>query len=241
MLNKEIIGLTLVELFLLLLFSILLCFTILNTSSDKLETLNKNLIELSKKNNLLTNVVNEKNEVIDKQKKEIVDLKERLVYLQENPPLIIWDESKGIHFDTGSADISKFENILIEKISSIDDKLYELKSNKYIANTIEIIGHTDAAIISKKGNLDTELETMLLQDGDMKNLICGSNADLGLMRALAIALFIKNRIKDKDIIFKVYSAAQLILPNGKLITTIDRKPDANRRRIEIRFTKSKIE
>lgn len=39
----------------------------------------------------------------------------------------------------------------------------------------------------------------------------------------------------KELKFRAYSAAQLILPNGD--APINRNPDATRRRIEIRFTR----
>ncbi len=40
----------------------------------------------------------------------------------------------------------------------------------------------------------------------------------------------------KGLKFRSYSAAQLILPNGDF-ASVNRDPDATRRRIEIRFTR----
>ena len=62
----------------------------------------------------------------------------------------------------------------------------------------------------------------------------GSNADLGLMRALAVIQEIQKTKRLKNIKFRAYSAGQLYLFSGNL-APINRKPDETRRRIEIRF------
>jgi outer membrane protein OmpA-like peptidoglycan-associated protein len=67
-----------------------------------------------------------------------------------------------------------------------------------------------------------------------------SNADLGLMRALSVVRLLQDiQVQTgslKEIKFRVYSVAQLILPNGEF-ASINRQADASRRRIEIRFTR----
>ena len=67
----------------------------------------------------------------------------------------------------------------------------------------------------------------------VSRLSAGSNADLGLMRALAVVQKLESSGL-KNVEFRAYSAAQLYLPSGNL-ATVNRKPDETRRRIEIRF------
>ena len=199
----------------------------------------KTIDQLKEDKEAMAAALREKDRVVSRQKDLIESLRKELVRFKEDRQLIIWKESDGISFEPGSADITPFKKILNSKIKAIDNRLEDLR--KYNVNTIEIVGHTDGVAVNKKGNLDSELEKVLLGDGEVGALHCGSNADLGLTRALSIALFLRGRIERKDIIFKVYSAAQLILPNGRMIAKIDRKPDPDRRRIEIRFTNTPID
>ena len=68
------------------------------------------------------------------------------------------------------------------------------------------------------------------------------------MRALAVVkhlkqikrqgTYLQNENINPETSFRVYSAAQLTLPNGKFAEA-NRQPEEKRRRIEIRFTKIK--
>jgi len=152
----------------------------------------------------------------------------------DKPPIIILSEgdTAKFSFPTGDAKLSpEFEETLSGKI----DELVKIKK-KYGVDVIEVIGHTDGELTNRKNsNLDIELENAV-KNRDISNLRYGSNADLGLMRALAVAFFLQNQSQLNGVKFRVYSAAQLILPTGKLADTPARQQDKTRRRIELRFT-----
>lgn len=117
----------------------------------------------------------------------------------------------------------------------------ERNTQQYHINVVELIGHTDGqANGSAASNLDENLEKVAIAQNPVSNLHSGSNADLGLMRALAVVRLLRDiQTKTgqlKGLKFRAYSAAQLILPNGEF-ASIRRHPDATRRRIEIRFTR----
>lgn len=106
---------------------------------------------------------------------------------------------------------------------------------------VELIGHTDGqANGGGTSNLDVNLEKVAKARESVKNLQSGSNADLGLMRALSVVRLLQDIQTQtgrlKGLKFRAYSAAQLILPNGEF-ASINRQADASRRRMEIRFTR----
>ena len=119
----------------------------------------------------------------------------------------------------------------------------EIESNAkaYQIDVVEVIGHTDGqpngGIYS---NLDENLVKVARGQIPTQNLHAGSNADLGLMRALELVRVLRSiqqqgsRLKGLE--FRAYSAAQLISPTGEL-TTSNKQSDPKRRRIEIRFTR----
>ncbi|MEL7409409.1 MAG: hypothetical protein AAFN00_21095, partial [Cyanobacteria bacterium J06558_2] len=101
---------------------------------------------------------------------------------------------------------------------------------------IQIIGHTDGQETNTnrfESNLDKTLETAAQGKQPTADLTPGSNADLGLMRALAVVQELQN-LGLKNAKFRAYSAAQLYLSSGEP-APVDRQPDESRRRIEIRF------
>lgn len=155
------------------------------------------------------------------------------------PILLIKDEN--YRFDPGSAAItSAMLNYITNKI--VPD--IEKTTKDFNINTVEIIGHTDEQTIgSVTSNLDNNLEAAVSSEGSLTNLNAGSNADLGLMRSLAVVKELlkiqKQQGRMPGVKFRAYSAAQLILPNGEFapIPNNQRQPDATRRRIEIRFTR----
>ncbi|MEH2422373.1 MAG: flagellar motor protein [Nostoc sp.] len=154
------------------------------------------------------------------------------------PILLIKDENS--RFDPGSAVIPK------TMLDYIKNKLVpdiENTTKSYNINTVEIIGHTDEQPVSIiSSNLDFNLEAAASQGGSVSTLKAGSNADLGLMRSLAVVkelLKIQQQNKMPRVQFRAYSAAQLILPSGEFapIPQEKRQPESKRRRIEIRFTR----
>jgi flagellar motor protein MotB len=155
-------------------------------------------------------------------------------YTHDKPPIITLSEleTEEFSFPTGNAVLSsEFQAALAGKV----EKLVKIK-NQYGVDVIEVIGHTDGEITQRvRSNLDIELENTV-KSRDISNLRYGSNADLGLMRALAVAFFLQNQPELNEVNFRVYSAAQVILPSGQLASTPNRKADKARRRIELRFT-----
>ena len=72
------------------------------------------------------------------------------------------------------------------------------------------------------------------------NFQAGSNIDLGLLRALAVASFLKNQLLSRNVdipYITTYSAGSLIDIDGRFNPAINLS-DSKRRRIEIRFTRS---
>ncbi|OAD22367.1 protein containing Outer membrane protein, OmpA/MotB [Candidatus Thiomargarita nelsonii] len=139
-------------------------------------------------------------------------LAEKLIFLQklincefdkaDKPPIINLPETLGFSFNSGHARLSEeFENLLK---NDIVPKLRDIK-DKHKVNVIEVIGHTDGVIAGGYSNLDEKLENAVAK-GDISGLHYGSNADLGLMRALAVALFLRKQPELSGVTFRVYSA-----------------------------------
>ncbi|QLE58309.1 flagellar motor protein [Nostoc sp. TCL26-01] len=161
----------------------------------------------------------------------------------DTPPIIEIPDTGDYRFASGSAAISPkmVANILNKIVPEI-----ELNTKKYKINVVEIIGHTDGQpngnVVS---NLDLNLEKVNRGELPVTNLRAGSNADLGLMRALAVVNVLRDiqrkQQKLSGLSFRAYSAAQLILPkndqNRQKVSAIARQDDVTRRRIEIRFTR----
>lgn len=153
------------------------------------------------------------------------------------PPIIVIQDTGEYEFQSGSAQLPNalgtyVRNSLVPEI--------EANAAQYQIDVVEVIGHTDGQPNNGGSNLDRNLENVAAGTTPVGNLAPGSNADLGLMRALAVVQALQdiqkkeNRLKELE--FRPYSAAQLVLPAGGLAEG-DRSPDAKRRRIEIRFTR----
>lgn len=154
------------------------------------------------------------------------------------PPILVIEDEGAYRFASGSAEIPPtMDNYIRNKIVPE----IERNTKKYRINVVELIGHTDGqANGSATSNLDQDLEKVASTQESVGNLHSGSNADLGLMRALAVVRLLRDiqtqNGRLKGLKFRAYSAAQLILPNGDF-APVNRTPDATRRRIEIRFTR----
>jgi len=246
MINKNIIGITLAELFIILFFSVLIIYPY-SFDSSKIEelkrkisllesiihNLNNKILQKDKKINYLKNELKKRDEEINKLNKELSSLKKL-------PKIILYGTD--FRFSEGSADISGFVDKLKKEIlPEVNSKISELR--KYGINSIEIIGHTDGAIpFSNTSNFDYYLDKVILKQIDISQLHYGSNIDLGFMRAAAIYLFLKDNLTVKDNLhFRILSAGQTSKANGQLIDKIERKSDINRRRIEIRFSRLDID
>lgn len=158
------------------------------------------------------------------------DLKQANKRLQSASPIIIDESSGKFKFTSGSAELNpQLKNHISTKISPEINKILQERE----INFIQVIGHTDGEGISNNSNIDKSLEIVAQGLQPVSKLSAGSNADLGLMRALAVVQELQ-KTGLKNVEFRAYSAAQLYLPSGNL-ASIDRKPDETRRRIEIRF------
>ncbi len=151
--------------------------------------------------------------------------------LKSASPIIIDEKSGNFKFPSGSAELTPDLKKYIQ--TSIAPEI-EKATKKDNIDFIQVIGHTDSQGISNASNLDGKLTSAASGKGKITDLKAGSNADLGLMRAIAVVQFLQQAKKLDEVKFRAYSAAQLYLPSGKLSSQNVIADDA-RRRIEIRF------
>ncbi len=151
--------------------------------------------------------------------------------LKSASPIIIDEKSGNFKFPSGSAALTPDLKKYIE--TNIAPEI-ENATKKDNIDFIQVIGHTDSQGISNASNLDGKLTSAATGKGKITDLKAGSNADLGLMRAIAVVQFLQQTKKLDEVKFRAYSAAQLYLPSGKLASQNVIADDA-RRRIEIRF------
>lgn len=155
----------------------------------------------------------------------------------QKPPLIKLTEAQSFRFDTGSYKLSpEFKGRLNKVTANIVNDIV-----KYRIDTIEVIGHTDGQPSPGISNLDIKLLNKFENSGEIINgLQTGSNVDLGLLRALSVAAFLREKLKHKDVLMPsilAYSASSLIDLSGQY-QPADPSPQSQRRRIEIRFTRN---
>ncbi|MFM6860074.1 MAG: flagellar motor protein, partial [Dolichospermum sp.] len=100
------------------------------------------------------------------------------------PPIIVIKDEGAYRFASGSAEISQeMSNYILQKIVPE----IETRTKEYGINVVEIIGHTDGQANGQvTSNLDVNLENVVSGNIPVGNLRAGSNADLGLMRALSV-------------------------------------------------------
>ena len=163
-------------------------------------------------------------------------LEQEIERLRLAPPVVVIQDSGEFQFDSGSAQLpgGLKRYIATELVPKIERIVAERK-----IYTVEIIGHTDGQINANvPSNLDQKLEDVARGKSPINSLNPGSNADLGLMRALEVVKQLQEEQKRgrlQGVEFRAYSAAQLFLPSGEF-SPVNRNPDKNRRRIEIRFS-----
>ena len=159
--------------------------------------------------------------------------------VNQTPPIVRLEDSQDFRFNTGSYQISsQFRKKLInQEIPKIREIL-----RCYGIDTVEIIGHTDSRPNTKTSNLDSYPNIKTVETGSKnQRLIAGSNADLGLLRALSVQRLLRESIgKEFDgLAFRSYSASSLVEPvikdKGMSIDALQK----TKRRIELRFTRTK--
>lgn len=152
----------------------------------------------------------------------------------EKPPLLRLTEKECFRFGTGSYSLNpQFKAALDSRFPWIQEQI-----KKYRIDSVEVIGHTDGQPSPGSSNLDLLLPNAG-SSPNLKGYQSGSNTDLGLLRALAVSNYLKGKLAEsgiKDITVRPYSAGSLIAIDGDY-TPADTKDRADRRRIELRFTR----
>ena len=199
------------------------------SSRNKVNVLNSQIDVLNSQIDVLNSQADLLNSQVD-------DLELENQRLKSAPPVVVIQDSGEYRFASGSAALPKelknyISNDLVERIEGISRQ-----RNLYV---VEIIGHTDGQVnFNHVSNLDENLEDVANGNKDISTLVPGSNADLGLMRALEVVKQLQRsqrRGRLQGVQFRVYSAAQLQLPSGDFAPA-ERRANASRRRIEIRFS-----
>lgn len=151
--------------------------------------------------------------------------------LQSATPIVIDEKSGKFKFQSGKAELkAELKEYINQEITTQISKIIQERNIDFI----QVIGHTDGQVIEATGNLDQNLEKVAQNQLQVSNLKAGSNADLALMRALAVVQELSKQPELKNVKFRAYSAAQLYLPSGEL-APLNRQQNEERRRIEIRF------
>jgi outer membrane protein OmpA-like peptidoglycan-associated protein len=152
----------------------------------------------------------------------------------EKPPLLRLTEKESFRFGTGSYSLNpQFRAALDSRLPWIQEQI-----KKYRIDSVEVIGHTDGQPSPGSSNLDLLLPNAGTTS-NMKGYQSGSNTDLGLLRALAVANYLKAKLATSgvnDITVRPYSAGSLIAVDGAYAPA-DTKDRDDRRRIELRFTR----
>ncbi|MDJ0600936.1 MAG: flagellar motor protein [Crocosphaera sp.] len=218
--------------FMILSFFLLLTFFKSVVSRSTAETAQTNLSDAQDKIEQLEKEKASLNQQLQQKSFEITQLNKK----GKAPPVVIIENSGDYKFSSGSAELNpKLKQFVSNNLVNMIERIAK-EQDLYV---IEIIGHTDGQVnVGGFSNLDTLLERVANNDSSLNDLRPASNADLGLMRALAVVKTlqeIQNTGRLQGLQFRAYSAAQLLLLNGKF-APINRSPEAQRRRIEIRFS-----
>jgi outer membrane protein OmpA-like peptidoglycan-associated protein len=147
-------------------------------------------------------------------------------------PSINLDDSSSYRFASGSYLLT---NAFRKALKTDAVPMIKKTLRCYGSDSIELVGHTDGTPAGGSSNIDSLLSRRI-SDGEFKKLSAGSNADLGLLRALAVKNEIKSLLGQDGVLlsYRVLSGGSLIGSNGSVepAKNID---DKSRRRIEIRF------
>jgi flagellar motor protein MotB len=150
--------------------------------------------------------------------------------LSSASPIIINEKSGNFKFSSGSAQLTKDLQKYIE--TTVAPEIKQVAKGNI--DFIQVIGHTDSQSVSNTSSLDEGLTLAAIGTKKIDSLKAGSNADLGLMRAVAVVQLLQQTKGLEKVNFRAYSAGQLYLPSGKLAPVAQGADDV-RRRIEIRF------
>jgi outer membrane protein OmpA-like peptidoglycan-associated protein len=153
---------------------------------------------------------------------------------QDQPPIITLREADGFLFSPGSANVSPE---FLARLPDVVQKLAAL-SERYGAQIVEVIGHTDGTSIRDTLRVRANLDDALGQYLDPANttaLFPYDNVGLGISRAVSVARALRTSGLPAKLDIQPLSAAYLIAPNDRTDPAARRLGDASRRRIEIRI------
>lgn len=154
------------------------------------------------------------------------------------PPIISLTSSGGFTFPTGQMVLSKSFRDRID--GDVVPKILN-NSLKFGTDLVVISGHTDEVPMyegdGEKSNFDKEIFQYVT--GQKKDLRSVSNAELGLARALAVTMYLKEKPSLSHLKIVPYSGGQMVTKNN-VLTKGDKKADASRRRIEIWLQRSSL-
>lgn len=156
--------------------------------------------------------------------------------LNEKPPLISLTEENddAFRFSTGSYWLSQKFLDNLDQVYTADIKP---TLEAHDVDVIEVIGHTDGQPnVRRASNLDRRL---IRPQKGLAGFQSGSNADLGLLRAMAVSRHLQVLLErdQLDVRIRPYSASSLLDPQGNFNPALA-VGDPSRRRIDIRFTRS---
>jgi outer membrane protein OmpA-like peptidoglycan-associated protein len=153
--------------------------------------------------------------------------------INQTPPLLPLTEAESFRFETGSYALTKeFKQALLQRLPEIKKTIKDHR-----INTVEIVGHTDGQPSPGHSNLDMRLP-LAGKALELNGFDSGSNIDLGMLRAIAVANYLRANLdsSDQSLIIRPYSAGSLIDTSGNFAPA-DSGSRAVRRRIEVRFTR----
>lgn len=148
------------------------------------------------------------------------------------PAMIVLSEAEGYTFPSGSAVVSK---AFARRIDETIAPLLRRQADGCACDVVEVVGHTDGQLVGGRSNLDQGLGRAVDGGAALTPLTPGSNADLGLMRAWAVAALLQRHPATRHLTFHGLSAAQMIEPSGAHARPDDFGDRPERRRIEIRL------
>jgi len=152
------------------------------------------------------------------------------------PPIINLSEAGGYYFDVGSAELS--EEFKAALVDKVAPKILQIALEYPDVDVIEVIGHTDEQIIRRHfSNLDGMLIDAL-KTGNVASLVPADNAGLGISRAVAVVtrLLQDSRLQERFSRILPMSGARLIQVDETL-SQGSAGDVRERRRIEIRLRK----
>lgn len=209
------------------------------------EQLKQRVASLEKELAKLADTLGKDPDALGKVLAENLDLKRQL---HDKPPIIqISEQKEQYRFESGSSEMGPefVDSLRKNEFARLSDEIIARQQEGRVkVDTLEIIGHTDGAAVSRAGNLDQKLPDLLAGgDVDMSAFSPGSNNDLGLLRALSVRRQWQSYIATrpgqailKSINVRCYSAGQTVPPSPQG-TNDYRSSNSAARRIEMRLTR----